>query len=119
MTALTNSTAHGPPVGFGIIIGFVNTLRLPCMEFFRLTEHDWDIRASADDDNDVMVTDSSLPFCVTVIVNGVSPLVANPLVADPLVALVDMLMIWSHMELSIFIVRLPMFVVENMVVPGF
>ena len=71
-----------------------------------------------------MVTDSSLPLCVTVIVNGVSPLVADPLVAyplvtDPLVALVDMLMIWSHMELSIFIVRLPMFVVENMVVPGF
>jgi hypothetical protein len=126
MTALTNGKAHGPPVGFGMITGFVDNPGMPpCVELFRLTEHDWDIGASTVDADDAVV--DAVPVMVksppltllTVRAIEAWPLLAAPLVAleSPLVALVDPEFSWSHMELSTFTVRLPMFVVENMVDP--
>ena len=127
MTALTKGTAHGPPVGFGMIIGFEDNATLPpppCVELFSVTEQLWDIGADADGDDDAEKVKSDIEAVspapspwVMLIVNGDMLRVEDVL---PLTALVEpVLLRVRHMELSTLVVILPIFVVENMLFTGF
>ena len=79
MNASTKGTAHGPPVGFGMTIGFEDNVTLPpppCVELFSVTEQLWDIGADADGDDCEMVTSDKVTLSpapspwLTVIVIG-------------------------------------------------